>query len=164
MSEALAVRACDLRLEMPRQVRLLGKGRKERICPLWSETALALRRIIRAGPAEDSLFRNTRGAPLTRDGVAYLLGKCVRIAAQQAPALRKCKVTPHVMRHSCAVALLQAGVDVSVIRDYLGHASVATTSRYITANLQMRREVLNAFWKRAGLDRRLPASGESSTL
>jgi site-specific recombinase XerD len=55
------------------------------------------------------------------------------------------------MRHSCAVALLQAGVDVSVIRDYLGHASVATTSRYITTNLQMKREVLEAFWKRAGL-------------
>ena len=59
--------------------------------------------------------------------------------------------TPHVMRHSCAVALLQAGVDVSVIRDYLGHASVATTSRYITTNLQMKRDVLEAFWKRAGL-------------
>jgi len=56
------------------------------------------------------------------------------------------------MRHSCAVALLQVGIDVSVIRDYLGHASVATTSRYITTNLQMKREVLEAFWKRAGLD------------
>ena len=57
------------------------------------------------------------------------------------------------MRHSCAVALLQAGVDVSVIRDYLGHASVATTSRYITTNLQIKRDVLEAFWKRAGLTR-----------
>src|SRR5947209_17754774 len=69
VSEALAVRACDLRLERPRQVRLLGKGRKERICPLWSETAAALHRIIRAGKSEDVLFRNTLGAPLTRDGV-----------------------------------------------------------------------------------------------
>lgn len=163
VSEALAVRACDLRLERPRQVRLLGKGRKERICPLWSETALALRRIIRAGAAEDLLFRNTRGAPLTRDGVAYLLGKYVRIAAQQAPALRKRQVTPHVMRHSCAVALLQAGVDVSVIRDYLGHASVATTSRYLTTNLQMKREVLNAFWKRAGLDPAAPRKWRPSS-
>lgn len=163
VSEALAVRACDLRLERPRQVRLLGKGRKERICPLWSETALALRRIIRAGAAEDLLFRNTRGAPLTRDGVAYLLGKYVRIAAQQAPALRKRQVTPHVMRHSCAVALLQAGVDVSVIRDYLGHASVATTSRYLTTNLQKKREVLNAFWKRAGLDPAAPRKWRPSS-
>ena len=151
VSEALAVRACDLRLERPRQVRLLGKGQKERICPFWSETASALRRIIRTDRAEDILFSNVRGAPLTRDGAAYLLAKYVRLAAKHAPALRKRHVTPHVMRHSCAVALLQAGVDVSVIRDYLGHASVATTSRYITTNLQMKREVLEAFWKRAGL-------------
>jgi len=151
VSEALAVRACDLRLEKPRQVRLLGKGQKERICPLWSETALALRRIIPTGRTEDLLFRNASGAPLTRDGVAYLLAKYVRLATQRVPALGKRHVTPHVMRHSCAVALLQAGVDVSVIRDYLGHASVATTSRYITTNLKMKREVLEAFWKRAGL-------------
>jgi site-specific recombinase XerD len=151
VSETLAVRVCDLRLERPRQVRLLGKGQKERVCPLWSETASALRRIIPTTRGEDLLFRNTRGAPLTRDGVAYVLAKYVRLAARTTPALAKHRVTPHVMRHSCAVALLQAGVDVSVIRDYLGHASVATTSRYITTNLQMKRDVLEAFWKRAGL-------------
>ena len=156
VSEALAVHVCDLRLERPRQVRLLGKGRKERICPLWSETASALHRIMRAGTAEGFLFRNSRGSPLTRDGVAYLLRKYVRVAAQQVPALRKRRVSPHVMRHSCAVALLQAGVDITVIRDYLGHASVATTSRYITTNLQMKREVLEAFWKRSGLDPTAP--------
>jgi integrase/recombinase XerD len=151
VSEALAVRARDLRLERLRQVRLLGKGQKERICPLWLETASALRRIIPAEGGDSLVFRNTRGAPLTRDGVAYLLTKYVRLAVQTTPTLAKRRVTPHVMRHSCAVALLQAGVDVSVIRDYLGHSSVATTSRYITANLQMKRDVLEAFWKRAGL-------------
>ena len=151
VSEALALRACDLRLERPRQVRLLGKGRKERICPLWPETAAALRRIVGTGRNEDTLFKNARGPALTRDGVAYLLKKYVRLAAHSLPTLRKRRVTPHVLRHSCAAALLQAGVDVSVIRDYLGHASVATTSRYITTNLQTKREVLEAFWKRAGL-------------
>jgi integrase/recombinase XerD len=89
VSEALAVRACDLRFERPRQVRLLGKGRRERICPLWSETASALRRIIHTDKPEDLVFRNVRGAPLTRDGVAYLLSKYVRLAAQHASALRK---------------------------------------------------------------------------
>jgi integrase/recombinase XerD len=152
VSEALAVRAGDLRLERPRQVRLLGKGSKERICPLWPDTASALRRLLATGVAEERLFRSARGVPLTRDGVAYLLGKYVRRAAEHTPALRTRRVTPHVMRHSCAVALLQAGVDVSVIRDYLGHASVTTTSRYLTTNLQMKREVLTAFWKRAGLE------------
>ena len=130
---------------------MLGKGQKERICPLWSETASALQRIIPTAKGEDFLFRNARGAPLTRDGVAYVLAKYVRLAAQTTHWLAKHRVTPHVMRHSCAVALLQAGGDVSVIRDYLGHASVATTSRYITTNLQMKRDVLEAFWKRAGL-------------
>jgi integrase/recombinase XerD len=66
------------------------------------------------------------------------------------------------MRHSCAVALLQAGIDVSVIRDYLGHASVATTSRYVTTNLQMKRDVLEAFWKRAGLDPAAPRKWRAS--
>lgn len=151
VSEALAVRSSDLRLDRPRQVRLRGKGRKERICPLWSETASALRRIIRVEGSNEVLFQNHQGAPLTRDGVAYILQKYVRLAAKSKSAPRLRRVTPHMMRHSCAVALLQAGVDVTVIRDYLGHASVSTTSRYIRTNLQMKRQVLDAFWKRAGL-------------
>lgn len=151
ISEALAVRSSDLRLDRPRQVRLLGKGRKERVCPLWPETASALRRIIRAEGSQDGLFHSHQGTPLTRDGVAYVLQKYVRLAVKNNSALRLRRVTPHMLRHSCAVALLQAGVDVSVIRDYLGHASVSTTSRYITTNLQMKRQVLEAFWKRAGL-------------
>jgi site-specific recombinase XerD len=151
VSEALTLRSGDLRLERPRQVRFLGKGRKERICPLWSETASALRRVIRPDSGNDLIFKSHRGTPLTRDGVAYLLGKYVRLAARGQSPQRLRHVTPHMLRHSCAVALLQAGVDVSVIRDYLGHASVATTSRYITTNRQMKRQVLDAFWKRAGL-------------
>ncbi|MEO8593960.1 MAG: tyrosine-type recombinase/integrase [Candidatus Solibacter sp.] len=150
ISEALAVRSSDLRLDRPRQVRFLGKGRKERLCPLWPETASALRRIIRV-EGNDVLFQSHRGTPLTRDGAAYLLQKYVRLAVKRNSAPRLRRVTPHMLRHSCAVALLQAGVDVTVIRDYLGHASVSTTSRYITTNLQMKRQVLDAFWKRAGL-------------
>ncbi len=151
VSEALTLRPGDLHLERPRQVRFLGKGRKERICPLWSETASALRRVIRTEGGHDVIFKSHRGTPLSRDGVAYLLRKYVRLAANDQSPQPLRRVTPHMLRHSCAVALLQAGVDVSVIRDYLGHASVATTSRYITTNLQMKRQVLDAFWKRAGL-------------
>jgi integrase/recombinase XerD len=131
ISEALAVRSSDLRLDRPRQVRFLGKGRKERLCPLWPETASALRRIIRV-EGNNVLFQSHRGTPLTRDGAAYLLQKYVRRAVKSNSAPRLRRVTPHMLRHSCAVALLQAGVDVTVIRDYLGHASVSTTSRYIT--------------------------------
>jgi site-specific recombinase XerD len=153
VSEALAIRPRDLQLERPRQVRLHGKGDKERICPLWAETVTALR-ALPSVDRDELVFRNTRGAPLTRDGVAYILAKYVGRAAGARAGLRRCRVTPHVLRHSCAVALLQAGVDISVIRDYLGHASIATTSRYISTNLEMKRQVLRAFWQRAGLEPR----------
>lgn len=152
VAEALAVCPRDLQLHGARAVRLHGKGNKERVCPIWSETAVALRSLIADHASRDEpVFRNARGAPLTRDGAAYVIAKHVRRAADGTPALRKRRVTPHVLRHSCAVALLQAGVDVTVIRDYLGHASIATTSRYLATNLQMKRDVLAAFWKRAGL-------------
>jgi integrase/recombinase XerD len=73
------------------------------------------------------------------------------LAARSSPALRRRRVSPHVFRHSCAVALLQSGVDITVIRDYLGHASIATTIRYITTNLKMKRDALEQFWARSGL-------------
>ena len=153
VSEALAVRVADLKLTPPFQVRLQGKGGKDRFCPLWRETATLLQRlpVVREARSGDPLFLNQRGQPLSRDGVAYILRKYATMAARTAPALHRRSITPHVLRHSCAVALLQAGVDVTVIRDYLGHASVATTSRYITTNLQIRREALEAFWQRAGI-------------
>jgi len=154
VSEALAIRPRELRLDRPRQVRLLGKGSKERICPLWPETTVALRPMVTAVAADEPIFRNARGASLTRDGAAYLIDKYVARAAKTMPALRRSHVTPHAFRHGCAVALLQAGVDLTVIRDYLGHASVATTSRYLSTNLKMKRDVLDAFWKRAGLEKR----------
>ena len=163
VGEALALRRRDLQLERPRQVRLHGKGKKERICPIWSETATALRALVADTDGPDELnFRNARGAPLTRDGIAYVITKHVQRAAGSAPSLRRRRVTPHVLRHSCAVALLQAGVDVTVIRDYLGHVSIATTSRYLATNLKMKQDVLAAFWKRSGLDHKSDRSWRPS--
>jgi integrase/recombinase XerD len=151
ISEALSVRMSDVCPIRPRQVRLHGKGGRDRICPLWKETVDAIQRLCPPPPQDAVLFRNARGQPLTRDGAAYLLDKYTQAAAIHLPSLRNRRVTPHVLRHSCAVALLQAGMDVVVIRDYLGHASVATTNRYIATNLAMKREALEAFWKRSGL-------------
>jgi len=154
ISEALSVCADDLHLARPRQVRLHGKANKDRICPLWNETARAIQRLIEINePTERPIFRNVYGAALTRDGAAYVLDKYVRRAAETRPSLRHRRITPHVLRHSCAVALLQSGVDLTVIRDYLGHVSVATTGRYVSSNLKMKRDVLNVFWRRTGLDR-----------
>jgi len=153
VSEVLDVRVRDVERAKPPHVRVRGKGRRERLCPLWSETIRALDRLptMQSGAPDKPLFLNRRGERLTRDGVAHLLSKHVRQATPIVPTLQRRRVTPHVLRHSCAVALLQAGVDVSVIRDYLGHASIATTSRYISTNLRMKREVLETFWHRAGL-------------
>lgn len=152
VGEALALRWQEVQLARPAQVRLHGKGNKDRFCPLWNETAEALARLPNASDGrERQLFLNARGEPLTRDGVAYILRKHASAAARERPAIATLHVTPHVLRHSCAVALLQAGIDITMIRDYLGHASIATTSRYISTNLQMKRDVLDAFWHRAGL-------------
>jgi len=152
IAEILALTVEDLRVGGRRQVRVRGKGNKDRICPLWPETVAAVRALVRqAGLHEGVLFRNARGSVLSRDGAAYVLDRHTKSAAVRVPELRRRRVTPHVLRHSCAVALLQAGVDPTVIRDYLGHASVATTNRYITSNTAMKRDALAAFWKRAGL-------------
>jgi site-specific recombinase XerD len=155
ISEALFLQWRDLHLVRPRQVKLHGKGRKDRICPLWPNTTAALKYLAYGTepPPEAFVFRSARGERLSRDGAAYLIEKYLRLARHHMPTLSRKHVTPHVMRHSCAVALLQAGVDLTVIRDYLGHESVATTGRYTKTNLQMKRRVLDAFWRRAGLTR-----------
>jgi integrase/recombinase XerD len=154
VSEAAGLQWDDLHLAAPRQVRLRGKGKKERLLPLWPETANALHRLrgMSRGADGQCVFVNRHTQPLTRDGIAYVLTKHAKSAARDQPSLQRKHVTPHVLRHSCAVALLQSGTDVTVIRDYLGHASVATTGRYITTNLQMKREAMQAFWKKSGIE------------
>jgi len=154
VSETAGVKWNDLQLASPRQVRLRGKGRKERLLPLWRETASALHRLRGMSETHDQqhVFVNRHGRPLTRDGIACILRKHATAVAKERPTLAHKRITPHVLRHSCAVALLQSGTDVTVIRDYLGHASVATTGRYITTNLQMKREAMQSFWKHAGIE------------
>ncbi len=154
VSEAVAIRDHDLQLTPPYHVRLFGKGRKERICPLWPDTVNAIKPLLtRTGemtvPA-CAVFRGARSEPLTRHGATYLLAKYVA-AAQRHEATFPKRVSPHTLRHSCACALLQAGVDLTVIRDYLGHASIVTTSRYATTNLKIKRDALATFWEHAGL-------------
>ena len=154
ISEALQVRWCDLHLQRPRQVRLRGNGNKERICPLWKQTTDLLHSLqnhLSASP-ENPVFLNSRGQPLTRDGAAYLLRFYDKKARQVHPSLPKTRVHPHTLRHSCAVGLLQAGVELTAIRDYLGHSSIATTGRYLQTNLAMKQKVLSQFWRSAGLE------------
>ena len=146
VQELLDVRASDLQLDRPTWVRLRGKGRKERLCPLWPETANALRTLLGATPASTadgaSIFRNHRGEPMTRFGVRYLLRGYAQRAQTAAPTLAAKRVHPHTARHSAAVHLLRAGVDLVTISHWLGHASVETTNRYAAIDLETKRQAL----------------------
>ena len=127
---------------------------KERICPLWKQTTDLLRRLedhVSTSP-QDRVFVNSRGQPLSRDGAAYLLRLYDQKARQAHPSMPKARVHPHTLRHSCAFGLLQAGVELTAIRDYLGHSSIATTGRYLQTNLAMKQKVLSQFWRTAGLE------------
>lgn len=159
VSEALSLSVGDLELGVPRQVRVLGKGRKDRVCPLWRSTTALLKRYIASWKlgAESRLFCNGRRRPLTTSGVAYILERHFETAKKKNPILRKRKITPHVMRHSCACALLQSGVDLVTVRDLLGHESVRSTNRYTRANMKTKRQALEAFWKIADLSAGHPA-------
>jgi len=143
VQELLDLRPIDLQLERPLQVRLVGKGRKERHCPLWPTTAAALRALVaetglEAG-ATGRLFRNRRAEPLTRFGVRYLLRTYAQKAQASVPSLARKRVHPHTLRHTAAVHLLQSGVDLVSISHWLGHASIETTNRYAAVDLATKR-------------------------
>jgi site-specific recombinase XerD len=153
VSEVIAVHRKDL-LPGP-AIRLVGKGNKERVCPLWPETVAAIKAQNQQLPSDpdQTLFQNARGKPLSRHGI-YRILRQQAAAAHRADACVPTAVSPHLMRHSCAVALLQAGVDLVTIRDQLGHVSVATTGRYATSNLKLKCAALEAFWKATGMTSR----------
>jgi integrase/recombinase XerD len=133
----------DLQLEALPQVRLFGKGRKERWCPLWPQTAELLRAWLGESISPDRpLFCNHRGDRLTRFGVRYLLRKYCARAKVKTPSLGRKRLHPHSMRHSSAVHLLRSGVEITTISQWLGHASVATTNRYATVDLEMKRKAI----------------------
>lgn len=125
-------------------VRVLGKGRKERAIPLTRQTAAVLKAWLQEIPdnADSTVFPNARGARLSPDGMQYLLAKHIAVAAQRCPSLANKRVTPHVLRHTTAMELLQAGADRAVIALWLGHESVETTQIYLDANLAIKEEAL----------------------
>jgi site-specific recombinase XerD len=135
-----------IRLDEAPCVRLFGKGRKERVCPLWTKTVSALRAWLqqrRAVGDDAPLFLNAHGRRLSRSGVAYLLARATAKAGLK--KLRHAhRVTPHVVRHSTAMHLLQVGADLTVIASWLGHAHLSTTHGYVTIDLRMKNEAVAA--------------------
>ncbi len=144
IQEALDVRPQAIRFDPPATVRLLGKGRKERTCPLWPETVQLIRAFRHRDPRPDDalLFVNRYGDPLSASGLRFKLAQYVAKAAATTPSLAHKRISPHTFRHSTAVALVSVGADTTVIRDLLGHVELDTTARYARADLAAKRRAL----------------------
>lgn len=135
VSEITGLRMNDLSLQPP-SVLVHGKGRKERVLPLWKETAAALRAwlAVRGEPPVPEVFVNARGRQLSRWGVAHILEKHVKAASEQCPALLSKRVSPHVLRHTCAMTVLRATKDIRKVSLWLGHSDMGTTEAYTRAD------------------------------
>jgi site-specific recombinase XerD len=143
VQEVVDLRVEHLRLEAPPHARLHGKGGKWRQCPLWAETATQLKALIgkRSPDPQSSVFVSASGRPLTRFGiykrVRHLTSNVATTGAGDAA-----HVSPHVWRHTAAVHLLEAGVDINVIRGWLGHVSLNTTHRYAEITMRMKMDAM----------------------
>jgi site-specific recombinase XerD len=145
VSEVTTLQRHQVCFGTPTFLQLTGKGRKERTVPLWPQTSQMLQAWF-AELGEDggrTAFPNTRGRPLSRDGVAHLLQRAVHKTAAVCPSLRTKKITPHVLRHTTALHLLQAGVDIAVIALWLGHESLETTHAYLEIDLAHKEQALH---------------------
>jgi site-specific recombinase XerD len=145
---------CDLRIENihlgpPPLAIITGKGRKTRQVPLWPETATLLKSYIAdRGPSRgslDNVFLSSQGSPLTRFGVRYIVRTRTAAAARYCPSLAKKKVGPHTFRHATAMHLLQSGVDLTVIKNWLGHVNLETTHAYVEIDLEMKKKALSSY-------------------
>lgn len=138
----------SVRLQAPAQITLFGKGNKKRVVPLMNQTATLLRNYMKENSLsldgkmnEHPVFFNHRHEALTRSGIGYILQKYVTTARKEQPTIPE-KVTPHILRHSKAMHLLEAGVNIVYIRDILGHVNIATTGIYARSNLEMKKKAL----------------------
>ena len=146
VQEVVALQTTDLRLTAPHSVKFLGKGRRERICPLWPETARLLEQHLADTGLDpqspQALFPNHRGTPLTRFGARLILQRHVAKATVILPTLKRKRIHPHSLRHGTAVHLLKSGVDLSTIAHWLGHTSINTTHKYVTIDLEAKQAAI----------------------
>jgi site-specific recombinase XerD len=147
VSECCDVNAADLHLQWPQQVLLRGKGKKERAVPLSEDTAQQLKALLDerglTADSEGAVFVNARGERLTRHGVTHILKRAHVTAAKTDTNLATKRISPHTLRHTTAMHLLQSGVDLTTIQSWLGHETVNTTHHYAEADLEMKRRALN---------------------
>lgn len=147
VQELIDLSVGDVRLDPPAQLRLMGKGRKMRAVPLMDNTIRLVRDHIQENHLDrpelfdKPLFQNARGQRLSRSGIRYILQKYLGRARSKLPSLNR-KVSPHTLRHAKGMHLLQSGISLDMIRDFLGHVDVKTTQIYARANLEMKRNAL----------------------
>lgn len=146
VSELVGLPQTSLSLERTPSIRVLGKGRKERCLPLWKQVALDLRAwlSVRGDVRAPELFVNADGVAMSRAGFEYVLAKHTRTAAEQCPSLNGRKVTPHQLRHSCALLMLQATRDIRKVALWLGHADTRTTEVYLRVDPTEKLEAVEA--------------------
>jgi len=146
VSEITSLRVIDLHLDDGGNVHIRGKGRKQRSVPLWRQTVRLLRQWLKQidKSPDQSLVPNARGNAMTRAGVAQRLRHVVGLAAQRDSTLQNRRISPHTIRHTTAMHLLQSGVDLSVIAMWLGHESMQTTHQYLQADLETKRKALSS--------------------
>ena len=144
LSELTGLKCQNVVLANGAHVRCTGKGRKERSTPLRKETVASLRAWLAEynAPPSAPLFPNAKGGTLSHDGVQYILAKHIATARKKCPSLKDKRVSPHVLRHTAAMELLQHGVDLTVIALWLGHESPETTQVYIHANMELKEKAL----------------------
>ena len=146
VSELTALTLDNLEQPAISTIRVMGKGRRERVLPLWDETRSTLADWLNIRPAvkDNHLFLNARGTAISRHGFAHLLSHHVATVKQKLPSMRSKRITPHVLRHSCAMHILQITGDVRQVSLWLGHASMQSTEIYLHANPAEKLEVLAA--------------------
>jgi len=146
VSELVGLQLADVTLHPQPSILVHGKGRRERCLPLWKVTAAALRAWlgIRGTVPAPEVFVNARGQPMTRSGFEYILDKHVQRAARSCPSLSAMRISPHVLRHTCALTVLQATKDLRKVSLWLGHAHMQTTEMYTRADPSVKLEALEA--------------------
>jgi integrase/recombinase XerD len=142
VEEAAQVTIGDLTWGSASSVRLIGKGNKTRLCPLWPKTVGLLKTLVGTRGPLERVFLNRLGQPLTRFGIYTLVRRAVGRASTTMPSLKAKRISPHTVRHSTACHLLRAGVDINTIRGWLGHVSLDTTHVYAEVDLEMKAKAL----------------------
>lgn len=160
VSEIVSVRVADLALARPAFLHIHGKGRKQRQVPLWTSTTTLLTKWLPRinDDPRAPVFPNRSGHVMSRAGVAHRLRRAVVSAAVSCPTLKRRSISPHILRHTTAMHLLQAGVDITVIALWLGHESPVTTHLYIEADLVLKRRALGRLAEPPGRQRRRPVT------